>query len=69
MSLDKVYEPQKIESYWAQWWIDNGIFTASTDSTARVYSLLIPPPNVTGSLHMGHMFEMAETDIDTRTDI
>jgi valyl-tRNA synthetase len=64
--LDKVYEPQKFEPRWAQWWIDHGIFTASADSPAKMYSLVIPPPNVTGSLHMGHMFEMAETDITMR---
>jgi valyl-tRNA synthetase len=64
--LDKVYEPQKFEPYWAQWWIENGVFQAASDSPARMYSLVIPPPNVTGSLHMGHMFEMAETDISMR---
>jgi valyl-tRNA synthetase len=66
MTLDKVYEPQKFEPYWAQWWIDNGIFTASNESTANVFSLVIPPPNVTGSLHMGHMFEYSEIDITIR---
>ena len=63
MSLDKVYEPRKIEPRWAEWWIENGVFTAASDSAARVYALVMPPPNVTGSLHMGHMFELAETDI------
>jgi len=66
MSLDKVYEPRKIEPRWAEWWIENGVFTAASDSAARVYSLVMPPPNVTGSLHMGHMFELAETDITMR---
>ncbi len=66
MSLPKVYEPQRIEPHWAQWWVDNGIFTASADSKARMFSLVIPPPNITGSLHIGHMFEMAETDITMR---
>jgi valyl-tRNA synthetase len=66
MQLEKVYEPQKFEPYWAQWWIENGIFTASTDRTRRVYSLVIPPPNITGSLHMGHMFEYSEIDITMR---
>jgi len=64
--LHKVYEPQKFEPYWAQWWIDQGVFTASSDASLPMYSLVIPPPNVTGSLHMGHMFEMAETDISMR---
>jgi len=64
--IEKVYEPQKVEPYWAQWWVENGIFTASSDSAAPMYSLVIPPPNVTGSLHVGHMFELAETDITMR---
>src|ERR1051326_2837072 len=66
MTLEKVYEPQKFEPKWAQWWIDNSIFVASNDSPRRVYSLAIPPPNVTGSLHMGHMFEYSEIDITMR---
>jgi valyl-tRNA synthetase len=53
MQIDKVYEPQRFEPHWAQWWIDSGIFRASTKGGARVFSLVIPPPNVTGVLHIG----------------
>jgi len=66
MSLEKIYEPQRFEPRWAQWWIDQGVFTAAAGSPQSMYSLVIPPPNVTGSLHMGHMFELAETDITMR---
>jgi valyl-tRNA synthetase len=71
MQLEKVYEPQRFEPHWAQWWIDSGIFRAvpgrETASGARkVFSLVIPPPNVTGSLHMGHMLEHTEIDVAVR---
>ena len=66
MQLEKVYEPQRFEPHWAQWWIDSGIFHASADSSRKVFSLVIPPPNVTGSLHMGHMLEHTEIDVAVR---
>jgi valyl-tRNA synthetase len=66
MQIEKVYEPQRFEPHWAQWWIDSGIFRASTRGSARVFSLVIPPPNVTGSLHIGHMLEHSEIDVTIR---
>ncbi len=60
MQIDKVYEPQRFEPHWAQWWIDSGVFETDDASGAPMYSLVIPPPNVTGSLHMGHMLEHTE---------
>jgi valyl-tRNA synthetase len=67
MQIDKVYEPQRFEPHWAQWWIDSGIFHASSEATGeRVFSLVIPPPNVTGSLHIGHMLEHTEIDVTVR---
>lgn len=66
MQIDKVYEPQRFEPAWAQWWIEQGIFAASTKSTGRVFSIVIPPPNVTGVLHMGHMLDHTEIDIVVR---
>ena len=66
MQIEKVYEPQRFEPHWAQWWIDSGIFRASSQSPARVFSLVIPPPNVTGSLHIGHMLEHTEIDVTIR---
>jgi valyl-tRNA synthetase len=66
MQIEKVYEPQRFEPHWAQWWIDSGIFGASVDAPGRVFSLVIPPPNVTGVLHIGHMLEHAEIDVTIR---
>ena len=66
MQIEKVYEPQRSEPHWAQWWIDSGVFHASQKALPRVFSLVIPPPNVTGSLHIGHMLEHAEIDVTIR---
>jgi valyl-tRNA synthetase len=66
MELEKVYEPQRFEPRWAQWWIDSGIFHATVRPGHKVFSLVIPPPNVTGSLHMGHMLEHTEIDVTVR---
>ncbi len=66
MQIEKVYEPQRFEPHWAQWWIDSGVFRASSKSAGRVFSLVIPPPNVTGSLHIGHMLEHTEIDVTIR---
>jgi valyl-tRNA synthetase len=66
MQIEKVYEPQRFEPHWAQWWIDSAIFRASNRAPGRVFSLVIPPPNVTGSLHIGHMLEHTEIDVTIR---
>ena len=66
MELEKVYEPQRFEPRWAQWWIDSGIFQANLRPGRPMFSLVIPPPNVTGSLHMGHMLEHTEIDVTVR---
>src|ERR1017187_374052 len=66
MQIDKVYEPLRFEPHWAQWWIDSGIFRASNSKPGPVFSLVIPPPNVTGSLHIGHMLEHTEIDVTVR---
>ena len=66
MQLEKVYEPQRFEPYWANWWVESGIFHADVKAPGRRFSLVIPPPNVTGVLHMGHMLEHAEIDVTVR---
>ena len=66
MQLEKVYEPQRLEPRWAEWWTETGIYRAPAKPTGRVYSLVIPPPNVTGSLHIGHMLEHSEIDVTIR---
>jgi valyl-tRNA synthetase len=66
MEIEKVYEPRRFEPHWAQWWVESGIYKAEYKPGKPVFSLVIPPPNVTGSLHMGHMLEHAEIDVTVR---
>ena len=66
MQLEKVYEPGRFEPRWAQWWVESGIYHAQWQPGKPVFSLVIPPPNVTGVLHMGHMLEHSEIDVTVR---
>jgi valyl-tRNA synthetase len=68
LALDKVYQPQRFEPHWADWWIDSGIYRvdARDAQPGRTFSLVIPPPNVTGSLHIGHMLEHTIMDVAVR---
>jgi valyl-tRNA synthetase len=66
MEIDKVYEPQRFEPHWAQWWVDRQLFRAEAKPGEPYFSLVIPPPNVTGSLHMGHMFQHSIIDAQVR---
>lgn len=68
MTLEKVYEPQRFEPRWAEAWIEGGCFTPpeKKQEGKEVFSLVIPPPNVTGSLHIGHMLEHTEIDATVR---
>ena len=66
MNLSKVYEPQQFEPRWAQWWIESGIFHSTPKPGQPYFSLVIPPPNVTGSLHMGHMLDHTLIDMAVR---
>ena len=61
--LSKTYEPQAVEARWGQHWIDQGYFGATPDSTGQPYTIVIPPPNVTGSLHIGHALNNTLQDI------
>jgi valyl-tRNA synthetase len=65
MELEKTYEPQRFEPRWAEWWVESGIFHADPRAPGARFSLAVPPPNVTGSLHIGHMLD--HTVIDTAT--
>ncbi len=66
MQLDKIYEPQRFEPHWAKWWIETGIFHADASAPGPYFSLVVPPPNVTGSLHMGHMLDHSVIDAAIR---
>jgi len=61
--LAKAYDPRAIEERWGHWWVERALFRADPASRRPMFSLVIPPPNVTGSLHMGHMLEHTEIDI------
>src|ERR1700728_2628369 len=65
MELEKTYEPQRFEPHWAERWVATGIFHANPNAPGARFSLAVPPPNVTGSLHIGHMLD--HTVIDTAT--
>src|SRR5947207_1590438 len=64
--IAKAYEPQQIEPRWADFWVKEALFKANPSAPGPVFSIVIPPPNVTGSLHIGHMLEHTEIDILTR---
>src|SRR5258708_8238054 len=64
--IAKDYEPQQIEPRWAEFWVKDNLFRADAHTPGPVFSIVIPPPNVTGSLHIGHMLEHTEIDILTR---
>jgi valyl-tRNA synthetase len=66
MQLEKIYEPGLFEPRWARWWVESGIYHAQWQPGRPVFSLVIPPPNVTGVLHMGHMLEHTEIDVTVR---
>ncbi|WP_130536852.1 valine--tRNA ligase [Thiomicrorhabdus indica] len=61
--MDKHFDSNAIETKWYQTWENQGYFKPSYDTSADPYSIMIPPPNVTGSLHMGHAFQ--DTIMDT----
>ncbi len=65
-SLDKGYEPSGIEEKWYQFWQDQGYFRAKDTSDDKAFSIVIPPPNVTGVLHMGHALNNVIQDIMCR---
>jgi valyl-tRNA synthetase len=64
--IAKAYEPQQIEPRWAEFWVKEELFRADAHAPGPVFSIVIPPPNVTGSLHIGHMLDHTEIDILTR---
>ncbi|MBE5817517.1 MAG: valine--tRNA ligase [Clostridiales bacterium] len=62
-NFPKVYDPQSTEARLYQKWVDNGYFTAHVDKTKESYTIVIPPPNITGQLHMGHALDNTLQDI------
>ena len=65
MEIATKYDPKEVESKWYQYWIDNKLFSSKPDNR-EPYTIVIPPPNVTGVLHMGHMLNNTIQDILVR---
>ncbi len=65
-TLSKAYEPSAAEEKWYAFWTEGGFFRADTHSTLAPFSIVIPPPNITGSLHMGHALNNTLQDIVIR---
>ena len=56
--LDKIYNPTHIEDKWYQYWLDKNYFYSKPDSNKKPYTIVIPPPNVTGMLTVGHVLNI-----------
>jgi valyl-tRNA synthetase len=65
-NLSTQYDPSLTEAKWQQYWEENQVFKADPDHPGEPYCVVIPPPNVTGSLHMGHAFEHSLIDVLVR---
>ncbi|MBN2569492.1 MAG: valine--tRNA ligase [Deltaproteobacteria bacterium] len=64
--LKKAYEPRDVEARWYTYWLEEGLFKAADKSDKKPFSIVIPPPNVTGMLHMGHALNNTIQDIIVR---
>lgn len=62
-SMSTTYDPQNIEKKWYATWIEKGVFQAGKRPTAPPYTIVIPPPNVTGALHIGHALDNTLQDV------
>ena len=61
--LDKTYRPEAVETRQYEAWEEAGCFAAAPASGKRPYTIMMPPPNVTGSLHMGHALNFTMQDV------
>jgi len=66
LNMEKVFEPKKIEERWYKFWQEKGYFHANENSDKKSYCIVIPPPNITGALHIGHALNNTIQDILTR---
>ncbi len=64
--LDKTYDPDQVEEKWYERWEENGYFKPEVDENKKSYSIMMPPPNITGQLHLGHALDNTLQDIYTR---
>ncbi len=63
MSLSSKYNPESTEAKWYAYWMENNYFSSKVDPSKEPYTIVIPPPNVTGVLHMGHMLNNTIQDV------
>ena len=64
--FDKSYEPHEVEKRWYSYWESEQLFAAAEQSPRKSYAIVIPPPNVTGVLHMGHALNNTMQDAPRR---
>src|ERR1700749_980067 len=64
--ISKAYEPKAVEEKWYAYWMEKRQFVADAESKKPAYSIVIPPPNVTGMLHMGHVLNNTIQDVLAR---
>src|SRR5437868_15500865 len=64
--LSKAYEPKQVEAKWYPEWENQGLFHAEVDPSRPAYCITIPPPNVTGELHLGHALQHSIHDLIIR---
>ena len=64
--ISKAYNPKTVEAHWSKQWIEQQSFKATVDQKKDPYAIMIPPPNVTGMLHMGHVLDNTLQDIFIR---
>ncbi len=67
MELSKTFDSKSAEGHWFQLWIDRGYFKANPNRAGDPFSIVIPPPNVTGQLHLGHALNVTLQDVIVRT--
>jgi valyl-tRNA synthetase len=64
--MEKVYDPRQVEGKWYPFWEQKGYFHAEVDESKESFSIVMPPPNITGALHLGHAIDNTIQDILTR---
>ncbi|GAI49921.1 unnamed protein product, partial [marine sediment metagenome] len=64
--MPRAYEPGKVEQKWYQFWLEKGYFKSKIDPEKKPFVIIMPPPNVTGELHIGHALTATLEDIMTR---
>ncbi|MGI1821435.1 valine--tRNA ligase [Exiguobacterium sp. TRN 1102] len=66
ITMPTKYDPSATESKWYDYWLENDVFKADEDDSKQPYTIVIPPPNVTGKLHLGHAWDTTLQDLLTR---